>query len=74
MNEDGLGKIDEIEVKYSRQGKRYADWQKEQYPVTTEARSGDYKKKISMEEPEYDRSTKWVFRWSGVRHIKRKRH
>ena len=30
---DGLGRIDDIEVEYQKKGKHYADWQKERYPV-----------------------------------------
>ena len=40
--EEPFNKIEKIELEYQRKGKRYADWQKEKYPVHVE----DYKKRI----------------------------
>ena len=68
-----LSKIGLIEGEYRKKGKRYADWQKEKYHITTEAKSGDYKKSISLARPAISRSAKWEFGWSKVCHPKRKK-
>ena len=59
--EEPFNKIEEIEREYIKKGMRYADWQKEQYPVETEAKSGDYKKKVPMARKKYESGTDYIF-------------
>ena len=69
--EEPFNRIEEIEREYIAKGMRYADWQKEQYPVTTEARSGDYKKKTVVAGPRYESGADYIFKRPQNRDSKR---